>query len=109
VNTGWTGGPYGVGKRMKLVHTRTLIRAALNGALNDIPTQTDPVFDLRIPRECPGVPAEVLQPENTWKDKNDYRAQAAQLVERFHKNFERFAADTPEAVRNAGPKVPVSR
>ncbi len=109
VNTGWSGGPYGVGQRMKLSHTRAMIRAALAGALDAVPTVTDPVFDLRIPRECPGVPAEVLQPENTWKDKDAYRAKAAQLAEAFHKNFERFAADTPEAVRNAGPKVPVPR
>jgi phosphoenolpyruvate carboxykinase (ATP) len=108
VNTGWTGGPYGVGQRMKLGYTRALLRAALTGALPDA-ADTDPVFDLRIPRSCPGVPAEILRPENTWKDKSAYRAQAAQLAERFHKNFERFAAETSEAVRHAGPKVPVSR
>ncbi len=109
VNTGWSGGPYGVGQRMKLSHTRAMIRAALSGALDKVPTQTDPIFDLRIPLECPGVPKEVLVPENTWKNKDDYRAKAADLAERFHKNFERFAPDTPEAVRNAGPKVAVSR
>ena len=94
---------------MKLGHTRAMIRAALSGQLDAVPTVTDPVFEVRIPRQCPGVPAEVLQPENTWKDKDAYRAKAAQLAEAFHKNFERFAADTPEAVRNAGPKVPVPR
>jgi phosphoenolpyruvate carboxykinase (ATP) len=109
VNTGWTGGPYGVGSRMKLAHTRAMIRAALSGALGNVATVADPVFDLRIPRECPGVPAELLQPENTWKDKNAYRTQAHNLAERFLKNFERFANDTPEAVRNAGPRVAVSR
>ncbi|MGH9805177.1 MAG: phosphoenolpyruvate carboxykinase (ATP) [Candidatus Acidiferrales bacterium] len=109
VNTGWTGGPYGVGSRMKLSYTRGMIRAALSGALAGVPTVTDPVFELRIPRECPGVPADILQPENTWKDKDAYRAAAQNLAERFHKNFERFAADTPETVRNAGPRVTVSR
>jgi phosphoenolpyruvate carboxykinase (ATP) len=94
---------------MKLGYTRAMIRAALAGALDNVPTTADPVFDLRIPRECPGVPREVLVPENTWPNKDDYRAKAADLAERFHKNFERFAADTPEAVRNAGPKVPVPR
>ncbi|MEE9234558.1 MAG: phosphoenolpyruvate carboxykinase (ATP) [Candidatus Acidoferrales bacterium] len=109
VNTGWTAGPYGVGTRMKLAHTRALIRAALTGKLADVPTLTDPIFDLRVPKQCPGVPADVLQPENTWKNKDDFRAKAQQLAERFQKNFERFAADTPEAVRRAGPKVTVSR
>ena len=109
VNTGWTGGPYGVGSRMKLAYTRAMIRAALTGALAETATVTDPVFELRIPRECPGVPTDILQPENTWGDKNAYRAQAQNLAERFLKNFERFAKDTPEAVRNAGPRVAVSR
>jgi len=94
---------------MKLAYTRAMIRAALTGALAETATVTDPVFELRIPRECPGVPTDILQPENTWGDKNAYRAQAQNLAERFLKNFERFAKDTPEAVRNAGPRVAVSR
>ena len=109
VNTGWTGGPYGVGQRMKLAYTRALIRVALSGALADIPAQADPIFDLKVPQQCPDVPSEILQPENTWKNKEAYRTKAAALAEQFHKNFERFAADTPEEVRNAGPKVTVSR
>jgi phosphoenolpyruvate carboxykinase (ATP) len=109
VNTGWTGGPYGVGTRMKLSYTRAMIRAALTGALTNVPTQTDPFFDLKIPTRCPDVPSEILQPEATWSDKEAYRAKATSLAERFHKNFERFAADTPEAVRNAGPRTPVTR
>jgi phosphoenolpyruvate carboxykinase (ATP) len=109
VNTGWTGGPYGVGSRMKLAHTRAMIRAALTGSLADIPTVTDPIFDLKVPQQCPNVPSEVLQPEKTWSNKQDFRAKAQELAERFHKNFERFAADTPEEVRNAGPKVAVTK
>ena len=109
VNTGWTGGPYGVGKRMKLAYTRAMIRAALSGALAKIPTQADPIFDLQTPRACPEVPGKILQPENTWQDKGAYRTKALELAERFHKNFEGFAGDTTEAVRNAGPKVTVAK
>ncbi|MFQ5663029.1 MAG: phosphoenolpyruvate carboxykinase (ATP) [Terriglobia bacterium] len=109
VNTGWTGGPYGVGERMKLAYTRALIRAALSGALTNVPTRADPVFDLQIPTACPEVPRQILQPENTWKDKDAYRTQALRLAEHFHKNFEPFAPDTAEAVRAAGPKVTVTR
>ena len=109
VNTGWTGGPYGVGQRMKLGYTRAMIRAGLNGWLNDVPTVNDSIFDLHTPTYCPGVPAEILQAENTWKDAGAYRVKALQLAEKFHKNFERFASETTEAVRAAGPKIPVSR
>ena len=107
VNTGWTGGPYGVGARMKLPHTRAMIRAALDGKLDNVKTVTDSVFGLEIPTTCPNVPDEVLQPENTWKDKDTYRQKAQLLAEKFVKNSEKFAADTPEAVSNAGPKVTV--
>ncbi|MFQ5695446.1 MAG: phosphoenolpyruvate carboxykinase (ATP), partial [Terriglobia bacterium] len=109
VNTGWTGGPYGVGSRMKLGYTRAMISAALGGQLSTVATETDPIFDLRIPKECPGVPGEILLPANTWKDRDAYRAKALDLAERFHKNFEPFAADTPAAVRDAGPKVAVTK
>jgi phosphoenolpyruvate carboxykinase (ATP) len=109
VNTGWTGGPCGVGSRMKLGYTRAMIRAALNGSLADVPTETDPIFDLKVPTQCPDVPAEILQPENTWEDKQAFRAKAQDLAERFHKDFEPFAADTPAEVRNAGPRVTVAR
>ncbi len=109
VNTGWTGGPYGEGKRMKLAYTRAMIRAALTGQLDDAPTVTDPIFGLQIPTACPEVPGEVLQPEKTWKSQEAYRAKSLQLAERFVKNAEGFASDTPEAVRNAGPKLTVAR
>ncbi len=109
VNTGWTGGPYGIGTRMKLPHTRALIRAALEGKLDNIETVTDPVFGLEIPTTCPEVPPEVLQPENTWKDKDAFRQKAQELAEKFTQNAEQFVGDTPEAVRNAGPKVAVTK
>ena len=109
VNTGWTGGPYGVGTRMKLAHTRATIHAALNGDLDGVEFVTDPVFGVEVPTSCPGVPGEVLRPEETWADKAAYRSKAQELAEKFAKNSGQFADDTPEAVRNAGPKVAVSK
>jgi phosphoenolpyruvate carboxykinase (ATP) len=104
VNTGWTGGPFGVGTRIKIAHTRAMVRAALNGELEDVPTQTDPVFSLRIPTVCPGVPEEVLNPRNTWADPMRYDIQAAELANRFKDNFETFASDMTEEVVAAGPR-----
>jgi phosphoenolpyruvate carboxykinase (ATP) len=104
VNTGWTGGPYGVGERMKLKYTRAMLRAALEGKLDEAPTEQDPVFGLEIPLECPDVPNDVLRPRNTWADKDAYDAQARKLAEMFKKNFEQYAADVPEEVLSAGPK-----
>jgi phosphoenolpyruvate carboxykinase (ATP) len=104
VNTGWTGGPYGEGSRMKLAHTRAMVRAALAGELDDVETATAPFFGLKIPTRVPGVPSEVLNPRDTWGDKDAYDAQAAKLAGLFAENFERFADRVPESVRNAGPK-----
>lgn len=104
VNTGWSGGPYGTGSRMKISYTRAMVRAALSGALAGIPTEEDPVFGLHVPKSCPDVPAEVLNPRNTWKDTPAYDAKARELAERFKKNFEQFAAEATPEVRNAGPK-----
>jgi phosphoenolpyruvate carboxykinase (ATP) len=83
VNTGWTGGPYGVGSRMSLAHTRALLKAVLTGALADVPFEPDPVFGLAVPVRCPGVPDGVLQPRRAWADPAAYDRQAAQLAERF--------------------------
>ncbi len=103
VNTGWSGGPYGVGQRMKLSLTRAMISAALSGELKDAPTTPDPVFGLHVPLACPGVEdASLLQPRNTWADKEAYDRQAADLAQRFAENFKRFA-DVPEEIRAAGP------
>jgi phosphoenolpyruvate carboxykinase (ATP) len=103
VNTGWTGGPYGVGERMKLRYTRAMLRAALEGQLDEVPTEKDPIFGLEIPLECPDVPSEILKPRGTWSDANAYDEQARKLASMFKENFEKYAADVPEEVRSAGP------
>ncbi|MFN8580607.1 MAG: phosphoenolpyruvate carboxykinase (ATP) [Gemmatimonadaceae bacterium] len=103
VNTGWSGGPYGVGARMKIGHTRAMVRAALGGRLEQTPTQPDPVFGLHIPTDVPGVPPEVLNPRKTWTDGAAYDAQAQKLAEMFRKNFEKFGT-VSDSIRSAGPK-----
>jgi phosphoenolpyruvate carboxykinase (ATP) len=103
VNTGWTGGPYGVGSRMKIAYTRAMIRSALDGSLTKIKANPDPVFGLHVPVSCPNVPEDVLNPRNTWKDKNAYDAKAKELAEKFKKNFEQFATSASLEVRKAGP------
>jgi phosphoenolpyruvate carboxykinase (ATP) len=103
VNTGWTGGPYGVGRRMDLKYTRAMIRAALAGRLDNAPTRREPVFGLEVPRHVPGVPDEVLDPRQTWKDAAAYDARAQNLTALFRKNFEQFAEAVSPAVRRAGP------
>jgi phosphoenolpyruvate carboxykinase (ATP) len=103
VNTGWTGGPYGVGHRMNLKHTRAMIRAALGGQLHTVATRREPVFGLQVPEHVPGVPDGVLDPRKTWKDAAAYDAQARKLTALFAKNFEQFASAVSPAVRNAGP------
>jgi phosphoenolpyruvate carboxykinase (ATP) len=91
VNTGWTGGAYGTGSRMKLSYTRAMIDAAFSGALEKVQFETEPVFGLEIPTTCPGVPDEVLNPRSTWADKAAYDAQAAKLKSMFEENFKRFS------------------
>ena len=103
VNTGWSGGPFGVGQRMKIAHTRAMIHAALSGKLADMPAQPDPVFRVHVPRSCDGVPPEVLQPRNTWLDKAAYDRAANELAGRFEKNFVQFAAIVEPRVRDAAP------
>ncbi|HEV3048824.1 MAG TPA: phosphoenolpyruvate carboxykinase (ATP) [Longimicrobium sp.] len=104
VNTGWTGGPYGEGSRMKLAYTRAMVRAALAGKLDDVETATAPFFGLQIPTSVPGVPSEVLNPRDTWADAAAYDAQAKKLAGLFAENFQRFADRVPESIRNAGPR-----
>jgi phosphoenolpyruvate carboxykinase (ATP) len=103
VNTGWTGGPYGVGHRMDINHTRNMVRAALNGKLRDIPTITDPVFGVAVPTTVPGVPDELLVPRSTWSDPAAYDAAAKRIGHMFHENFAAFADGVSAAVRRAGP------
>ena len=98
VNTGWSGGAYGTGSRMSIKVTRALLRAALDGSLAKVEFETDPFFGLQIPKALPGVPAEVLNPRNTWADKAAYDRTAADLVSRFEKNFEGFSGGVSEAV-----------
>ena len=105
VNTGWTGGPYGVGQRMKLAYTRAMVRAALAGELDDVETTESPFFRLQIPTSVPDVPSEVLIPRNTWPDKDAFDKQALELANKFCQNFEQFADRVPEAVRTAGPRT----
>ncbi len=104
VNTGWTGGPYGEGSRMKLAYTRAMIRAALTGELDDVATVEEPFFGLFVPEHVVDVPDEVLMPRNTWADKDAYDAQATKLVSMFKKNFEQFASDVSPEIAAAGPK-----
>ena len=103
VNTGWSGGPYGVGKRMKLGYTRAMIHAVLDGSLNDAKIRTDPVFGLAIPQAIPAVPGDVLDPRGTWSDSAAYDTQAKKLAEMFRNNFEKFGSVT-EAIKAAGPR-----
>jgi phosphoenolpyruvate carboxykinase (ATP) len=103
VNTGWTGGPYGVGERMKLGYTRKMVRAALAGALDEVPARRDPIFGIDVPQRVAGVPDQLLDPRQTWKDQAAYAAQAQKLTMLFRKNFEQFAGDVSAAVREAGP------
>jgi phosphoenolpyruvate carboxykinase (ATP) len=105
VNTGWTGGAYGTGSRMKLSHTRAIVTAALSGQLDGGDFRTDPVFGIEVPTSVPHVPAEVLTPRTTWPDPAAYDAQARKLSEMFRKNFEAFRAQVPAAVANAGPRA----
>ncbi|HEV8149955.1 MAG TPA: phosphoenolpyruvate carboxykinase [Gemmatimonadales bacterium] len=104
VNTGWTGGAYGTGSRMKLSHTRALVDAALSGKLDHAGYEKDPVFGLEVPTAVPGVPSELLTPRNTWPDATAYDAQAAKLAEMFRKNFAAYAAGVPDTVAQAGPR-----
>ncbi|MFC0473176.1 phosphoenolpyruvate carboxykinase (ATP) [Halalkalibacter kiskunsagensis] len=103
VNTGWSGGSYGVGERMNLKYTRAMVQAALSGELRAVETTTDPVFGLHIPLHCAGVPDKVLQPRNTWEDKKAYDTKAQQLATNFKQNFIKFN-DISDRIKQAGPK-----
>jgi phosphoenolpyruvate carboxykinase (ATP) len=104
VNTGWTGGPYGVGHRMKLSFTRAMVTAALSGQLDHIKYVKDPVFGIEVPGKVPGVPSDLLAPRSTWADPTAYDAQAARLAEMFRKNFDTFASGVGPEVAAAGPR-----
>jgi len=105
VNTGWSGGPYGVGSRMKLPYTRALIRAALTHKLEKVDYEKDPYFGLFLPSSCPDVPSEILKPHKTWKDSLAYEKTASKLIKLFEQNFEQFAAEASQEVIAAGPHI----
>ncbi|MGB8770790.1 MAG: phosphoenolpyruvate carboxykinase (ATP) [Candidatus Korobacteraceae bacterium] len=107
VNTGWQGGPYGIGKRMSLPYTRAMVNALVEGKLANVEFEIEPTFGLSIPKSCPGVPSELLKPRHSWKDKAAYDKMAADLSARFAKNFEKF--DAPPEVKAAGPKPMVAK
>ena len=105
VNTGWTGGAYGVGSRIKLAYTRALITAALEGKLNTAEYGETPFFRLRYPKACPGVPTEIMEPRNTWADKNAFDTQASKLASGFVKNFEQYASGVSKEILEAAPRL----
>lgn len=105
VNTGWSGGPYGVGSRIKIAYTRAMIQAALTGSLDSVPSTRDPIFGMEVPTRCPEVPEIVLNPRNTWADKEAYDVQANRLARMFAKNFEQFSDQVSPDVRAAGPRI----
>jgi phosphoenolpyruvate carboxykinase (ATP) len=105
INTGWTGGPYGTGKRIPLALTRAMIKAALNSQLDRVPTEAHSHFNFAMPLTCPGVPNDILNPRNTWDDKNRYDLKAKQLASEFNANFEKYRKGTDAEIVNAGPRI----
>ena len=105
VNTGWTGGPYGVGTRMKLEYTRAMISAAMTGKLENVEYSIMEPFGIEFPTSCDGVPAESLNPRSTWEDKQAYDETALQLARRFSKNFEQFESEATTEIVSAGPRI----
>jgi phosphoenolpyruvate carboxykinase (ATP) len=103
INTGWSGGPYGVGERIKISYTRSMVRAVISGELEKVEMVTDPIFGLRQPTACPDVPASLLQPRSTWSDKEAYDRTARELAARFKENFRQFTL-VGDDVRRAGPR-----
>jgi len=105
LNTGWIGGPFGIGKRISISYTRTLLNAALNGELLKSKFVTDPVFGFEVPTSCDGVPSNVLDPSASWSRKEEYTKKYKQLAARFIENFKKFEANSPPEVLKAGPKI----
>ncbi|MCK6040319.1 phosphoenolpyruvate carboxykinase (ATP), partial [Klebsiella quasipneumoniae] len=108
VNTGWTGGSYGVGSRMKLGYTRAMITAALNGELNDVEFKKHPVFGVEVPTSVPNVPQNILDPRNTWTDQEAYDKTAADLAQKFVNNFKKYADFANEQILAGAPTVEVA-
>jgi len=105
VNTGWSGGPYGIGERMPIKYTRALLNAALEGSLDKVKYEVDPIFGLQVPTDCPNVPTEILNPKNTWNDKGAYDRKAEQLAQLFVENFHQFEDNSSDKIKSAGPQI----
>ena len=105
INTGWSAGSYGQGSRIKLKYTRAMITAILNDELLDVDYEMHPIFGLDMPKECPNVPNEILNPINAWKNVSDYISKSIQLAHSFHLNFEKFANEASEEIMNGGPLI----
>jgi phosphoenolpyruvate carboxykinase (ATP) len=105
INTGWTGGPYGTGSRIQLNYTRTMIKAALNGALNEVEYSVHPVFGFQMPNACPGVPANLLDPQKTWDNTEKYLSAAKTLGQQFITNFKKFESAVSEEIKSAAPTI----
>ena len=105
VNTGWTGGPYGVGNRMKLKYTRNMVTAALNGSIEKSTFIHDDLFNLDIPTKIDDCPDDILNPRDTWNDKNAYDEQAKKLAKMFKDNFDKKYPHMPDSIKNAGPRA----
>ena len=105
INTGWSGGPYGIGKRIKLDYTRAMISAALQGKLDNVEYKAHPVFGVDMPEYCPDVPVDILNPRNTWPNQNAYDIKAKELAKQFVENFEKYAQGVTEEIRKAGPGI----
>ncbi|MDX1603194.1 MAG: phosphoenolpyruvate carboxykinase (ATP), partial [Salinimicrobium sediminis] len=105
LNTGWSGGPYGVGSRIKLKYTRSMITSILKGELENVELEMHPIFGLFMPKYCPGIPTEILNPMNTWLQKGAYIQKSIQLAHSFHLNFEKFSAEASRQIIAGGPLI----
>ena len=105
INTGWSGGPAGVGKRMNLAYTRAMVTAAIEGDMETVAYDLDPIFNVYVPQMCPNVPGNILKPRNTWSDVEAYDSQAKELAQLFNENFTKFSDDMPEEIIKAGPRL----
>ena len=105
INTGWVGGPFGIGRRISIHYTRAMLDAALTGKLDDVEYYKDPVFGFLVPKNCPGVPSSVLNPADSWPSKEKYMEKYRELALRFKDNFKKFEKDCPREIREAGPKI----
>ena len=105
LNTGWVGGPYGIGKRISIKYTRAMLKSALSGALNEVSYTRDPIFGFEVPNHCPGVPDEVLNPSLAWPSQKEYKTRYHDLAARFIDNFRKFEDQTGSDITASGPKI----